>query len=123
MASRLDLIRDPAGIASMTAALEQSLLGMPPVDEFRVANKHFAPILGALRSAKRDDSPAKWETFGRLEIVGRDGGRTNVLLYVAGSPPDSEIALKCEGEEEYYRGGAASDLEKAIRAAAAEPVE
>lgn len=120
MATCLDLVRDHAGIASMTAALEQSSIGMPPVDEFRVPKTRFASVLSALESANPDDSPAKWETFGRLEFVSKNGARKSILLYLTGSSPNSEIAFKCGGKKDYYRGGSAQELEQAIRTAAAE---
>lgn len=115
MSNLPDSIRDPSAISAMTANIDHSLRGLPPIEDGNVPQQHFASIVRSLSTAKLDTSPKKWQVFGQLTIADKDGRKTIVYLFLAGPRPDSQLAFRVD--DKYFLGGKASDLENAIRAA------
>jgi hypothetical protein len=76
---------------------------------FQVPPEHWELILAALLPAQQDEHPAKWESFGTLEIKRSSGDSDHINLFVTGSDPGAFSI-----GQTYYRGGNSTDLTRAV---------
>jgi hypothetical protein len=104
-------------IERIAATIHQSCKGLGPVGDIAVSTGNHAAVLDLLAPRTRIDEPLKWESFGTITIVSKDGGQTTVNLYLTRGP-DSAIAWRVESDPaHYYYGKSASEVEDALRAA------
>jgi hypothetical protein len=76
---------------------------------FQVPPEHWDLILAALLPAQQDDHPAKWESFGALDVKRSGGASDHINLFVTGTDPGAFSIGRT-----YYRGGNSTDLAKAV---------
>jgi hypothetical protein len=76
---------------------------------FQIPPEHWEPILAALLPAQQDDHPAKWESFGALDVKSSTGATEHINLFVTGSDPGAFSI-----GQTYYRGGNSGDLTRAV---------
>jgi hypothetical protein len=76
---------------------------------FQVPPEHWDLILAALLPAQQDDHPAKWESFGALDVKRNSGDSDHINLFVTGTDPGAFSIGPT-----YYRGGNSTDLAKAV---------
>jgi hypothetical protein len=84
---------------------------------FDVPKKHWVPILDAMRPARKDNDPAKWQVLGELNIRLKGGKSLFVALYTTSKWSGAFSAGRTFKERVYYRGGDSAKLKQTFQAA------
>lgn len=110
-------VPEAAEIQSMVAALYNSPQKFPDIPEFTVPAEHIPRILDAMKPAKKDDQPMKWQVLGHLKMACNDNDVVEVHLYWTRHPLFGAFSVRGGS---YYLGGSDKGIEDAIRAAYAD---
>lgn len=96
--------------------------GEKPIS-FSVPARDIPAVLGALNSATRDWSPAKWVGTGQLKIICRNGRKITVDLYRT-REKSGAFSVHTDGRprnsswiSSYFRGGSDTAIERTIKSA------
>jgi hypothetical protein len=76
---------------------------------FQVPPEDWEAILAALLPAQQDDHPAKWESFGALDVKRSSGDSDHINLFVTSADPGAFSI-----GQTYYRGGNSTDLTRSV---------
>ena len=97
-------------IVSITASIDEP---GPAFEEFEIPKQDWERVLSTMRDATEDDSPAKWEVAGWMQID--DGTETSVSICIYYTSGINAFSVETSENRTYYRTTNANATVNAVR--------
>ena len=107
-----------SGVTRMEARFFNNVLGREV--SFNIPQEHWDEIYRSLLPARKDNSPAKWESVGQIDIVKNNGAKCKVWLFLTGQGDGAFAAGATFESRVYFRGGNSRNLVGALEEAYAD---